>query len=89
MKWRRHALAKTTAQAVMASSTLAPRDGSLTAGMVGSTRDLFVPIFAIGRVPGWVLEVLEQSENIFLIRLLTFLSGPDARSYLTMKKRDA
>jgi hypothetical protein len=89
MKWRRHALAKTTAQAVMISSTLAPRDGSLTAGMVGSTRDLFVPIFAIGRVPGWVLQVLEQSENIVLIRPLTFSSGPDARSYLTMRKRDA
>ena len=85
MKWRRQALAKTTAQAVMTSSTLAPRDGSLTAGMVGSTRDLFVPIFAVGRV----LQVLEQSENIFLIRPLTFSNGPDARSYLTMKKRDA
>jgi Citrate synthase, C-terminal domain len=89
MKWRRHAPANTTAQAVMISSTLAPRDRSLTAGVVGSKRDLFVPIFAIGRVPGWVLQVLEQSENIILIRPLTFSSGPDARSYLTMKKRDA
>jgi len=89
MKWRRHAPAKTTAQAVMISSTLAPRDRSLTAGVVGSKRDLFVPIFAIGRVPGWVLQVLEQSENIILIRPLAFSSGPDARSYLTMKKRDA
>lgn len=93
MKWRRHALAKTTAQAVMISSTLAPRDRSLTAGvvyhLVGSKRDLFVPIFAIGRVPGLVLQVLEQSENNMLIRPLTFSSRPDARSYLTMKKRDA
>jgi citrate synthase len=93
MKWRRHALAKTTAQAVMISSTLAPRDRSLTAGFVyhfvGIKRDLFVPIFAIRRVPGWVLQVLEQSENIVLIRPLTFSSGPDARSYLTMRKRDA
>jgi hypothetical protein len=36
-----------------------------------------------------VLQVLEQSENIVLIRPLTFSSGPDARSYLTMRKRDA
>ncbi|MGB8630215.1 MAG: citrate/2-methylcitrate synthase, partial [Xanthobacteraceae bacterium] len=50
-------------------------------------RDLFVPIFAIGRVPGWVLQALEQSENNILIRPLTLYSGPDARSYLAMENR--
>ena len=57
--------------------------------LLGIKRDLFVPIFAIGRVPGWVLQVLEQSENNILIRPLTLYSGPGARSYLAMGKRDA
>jgi citrate synthase len=57
--------------------------------LLGIERDLFVPIFAIGRVPGWVLQVLEQSENNILIRPLTLYSGPDARSYLPLEKRGA
>jgi citrate synthase len=57
--------------------------------LLGIKRDLFVPIFAIGRVPGWVLQVLEQSENNILIRPLTLYSGPDARSYLPLEKRGA
>ena len=57
--------------------------------LLGIKRDLFVPMFAIGRVPGWVLQVLEQSENNILIRPLTLYSGPDARSYLVMEKRGA
>lgn len=55
--------------------------------LLGIKRDLFVPIFAIGRVPGWVLQALEQSENNILIRPLTLYSGPDARSYLAMENR--
>jgi len=57
--------------------------------LLGIERDLFVPIFAIGRVPGWVLQVLEQSENNILIRPLTLYSGPDARSYLPLEQRGA
>lgn len=36
--------------------------------LLGIKRDLFVPIFAIGRVPGWVVQVLEQLENNILLR---------------------
>jgi len=57
--------------------------------LLGIERDLFVPIFAIGRVPGWVLQVLEQSENNILIRPLTLYSGPDARAYVPMEGRGA
>jgi 2-methylcitrate synthase len=57
--------------------------------LLGIRRDLFVPIFAIGRVPGWVLQVLEQSENNILIRPLTLYSGPDARTYVPMEGRGA
>jgi citrate synthase len=51
--------------------------------LLGIKRDLFVPIFAIGRVPGWVLQVLEQSENNILIRPLTLYNGPPPRPYPT------
>ena len=57
--------------------------------LLGIKRDLFVPIFAVGRVPGWVLQALEQSENNILIRPLTLYSGPDARSYVPVEKREA
>jgi citrate synthase len=55
--------------------------------LLGIKRDLFVPIFAIGRVPGWVLQVLEQSENNILIRPLTLYNGPDARAYVPIERR--
>jgi citrate synthase len=35
-----------------------------------------VPIFAIGHVPGWVVQCLEQRENNILIRPLTLYDGP-------------
>src|SRR5690606_21295854 len=37
----------------------------------GIPNDLFVPIFAVGRVPGWTVQVLEQQANNILIRPLT------------------
>jgi citrate synthase len=55
--------------------------------LLGIKRDLFVPIFAIGRVPGWVVQVLEQLENNILLRPLTLYNGPDARSYIPIGKR--
>jgi citrate synthase len=55
--------------------------------LLGVKRDLFVPIFAIGRVPGWVVQVLEQLENNILIRPLTLYNGPNARPYLPIAQR--
>jgi citrate synthase len=55
--------------------------------LLGVKRDLFVPIFAIGRVPGWVVQVLEQLENNILIRPLTLYTGPDARPYVAIENR--
>ena len=53
----------------------------------GIAEDLFVPIFAIGRVPGWTVQVLEQMENNILIRPLTLYNGPAARDYLPLESR--
>jgi citrate synthase len=55
--------------------------------LLGIKRDLFVPIFAIGRVPGWVVQALEQLENNILLRPLTLYNGPDARAYVPMDRR--
>ena len=55
--------------------------------LLGIPRDLFVPVFAIGRVPGWVVQVLEQLENNILIRPLTLYSGPEPRHYKPIAER--
>ena len=53
----------------------------------GIPEDVFVPIFAIGRVPGWTAQILEQLERNILIRPLTLYDGPVARSYTPIEKR--
>ena len=53
----------------------------------GIPKDLFVPIFAVGRVPGWTVQVLEQLENNILIRPLTLYAGPAPRAYMPIDRR--
>ena len=53
----------------------------------GIAEDLFVPIFAAGRVPGWTVQVLEQMENNILIRPLTLYNGPQPRAYVPLDER--
>ncbi len=53
----------------------------------GIAEDLFVPIFAVGRVPGWTVQVLEQMENNILIRPLTLYNGPEPRAYVPVGQR--
>jgi len=49
--------------------------------------DLFVPIFAIGRVPGWCLQVLEQLQDNILIRPLLRYEGPMDLQYVPLEER--
>jgi citrate synthase len=53
----------------------------------GIREDLFVPIFAVGRVPGWTVQVLEQIENNILLRPLTLYNGPEPRAYVPIGQR--
>ena len=53
----------------------------------GIPADLFVPIFAVGRVPGWAVSVLEQLENNILIRPLTLYNGAEPRAYVAIDQR--
>ena len=49
--------------------------------------DLFVPIFAIGRAPGWIAQCLEQFNSNILIRPLTVYNGPKIRKYIKLSNR--
>jgi citrate synthase len=53
----------------------------------GIPQDLFVPIFAVGRVPGWTAQCIEQLQNNILIRPLTLYDGPELRPYVAIAKR--
>ena len=55
--------------------------------LIGIPEDLFVPIFAIGRVPGWTVQVLEQLDQNILIRPLTHYTGPAPRDYVPIEDR--
>ena len=53
----------------------------------GIPEDLFVPVFAIGRVPGWAVQVMEQLDHNILIRPLTHYTGPPPRDYVPIDAR--
>ena len=53
----------------------------------GIPQDLFVPIFAVGRVPGWTVQVLEQMANNILIRPLLHYTGLRDRPYVPIAER--
>jgi citrate synthase len=55
--------------------------------LLGIPEDLFVPIFAVGRVPGWAVQVVEQFEHNILIRPLTAYNGPEPRAYVGIEER--
>jgi len=55
--------------------------------LLGIPTDLYVPIFAIGRMPGWVIQCLEQCRNNILIRPLTLYDGPAARPWVAIGSR--
>ena len=66
-------------------------NGDFYAGVIyflqGIPQDMFVPIFAVGRVPGWTAQILEQLDNNILIRPLTLYDGPAPRPYRLLKER--
>jgi citrate synthase len=53
----------------------------------GIPMDLYVPIFAIGRMPGWVIQCLEQQRGNILIRPLTLYNGPEPRKWVSVEDR--
>ena len=55
--------------------------------LLGIPTDLFVPIFAVGRIPGWTIQVLEQYDNNILLRPLLSYTGEHEREYIPIENR--
>ena len=55
--------------------------------LMGIPDDLFVPIFAMGRIPGWTLQCMEQYADNILIRPLTEYVGPMDLEYVPLDQR--
>ena len=55
--------------------------------LLGIPEDLFVPIFAVARVPGYVVQVLEQQQKNILIRPLLQYVGPTDLTYVPIEQR--
>ena len=54
----------------------------------GIPQDLFVPIFAVGRIPGWTVQVVEQFQHNILIRPLLNYTGEREREYIPIQNRE-
>ncbi|MFQ5873161.1 MAG: citrate/2-methylcitrate synthase [Dehalococcoidia bacterium] len=55
--------------------------------LLGIPDDLFVPLFALGRIPGWTLQVVEQYRHNILIRPLVQYVGLMDREYVPIDRR--
>jgi citrate synthase len=55
--------------------------------LLGIPEDLFIPMFALGRMPGWITQILEQwADNILLRPLLKYV-GPVDLPYIPISER--
>lgn len=54
---------------------------------LGIPADMYVPIFAIGRVIGWIVHILEQYAEGRLIRPLLHYVGPMERAWVAIDER--
>ena len=55
--------------------------------LLGIPEDLFIPIFALGRLPGWTLQCVEQYSNNILIRPRLDYQGPMDLTYVPIEER--
>ena len=55
--------------------------------LLGIPDDLFIPIFALGRIPGWVLQCAEQYGDNILIRPLLEYTGEMDLEYVPIEER--
>lgn len=50
-------------------------------------KDIFICIFAMGRIPGWTVQVMEQHSNNILLRPLLLYEGPMDLEYTPLDQR--
>ena len=56
--------------------------------LLGIPDEQFIPMFAVGRMPGWVAHVLEQYEDNVLIRPLLEYTGPRHLRHVPIDQRE-
>ena len=55
--------------------------------LMGIPKELFISIFAMGRIPGWTAQVTEQFSNNILLRPLLLYDGPMDLPYVPLDDR--
>ena len=55
--------------------------------ILGIHESLYIPIFAMGRIPGWTAQVVEQLENNILLRPRLQYVGQMDREYIPLPQR--
>jgi citrate synthase len=55
--------------------------------ILGIPESLYIPIFAMGRIPGWTAQVVEQLENNILLRPRLLYVGEMDRVYVPLDQR--
>ena len=56
--------------------------------LMGIPDDIFISVFAMGRIPGWTLQVMEQFENNILLRPRLLYVGSMDLEYIPIDRRD-
>jgi citrate synthase len=85
-----HDLATAIAEVVETQKGLYPNVDFYAAPLLyllGIPLELFVPVFAISRIPGWTTHVMEQYDRNRLIRPLSEYVGPASRPYQLIADR--
>ena len=55
--------------------------------LLGIPDNLFISIFAIGRIPGWTSQIMEQYSANYIIRPRLLYSGPKDATYIPIEER--
>ncbi|MYD52375.1 MAG: citrate (Si)-synthase [Dehalococcoidia bacterium] len=55
--------------------------------LLGIPEDLFVPLFAIGRMPGWAAHIVEQLTARDILRPRLLYNGPEDAEYVPIEDR--
>ncbi|MFC1763224.1 citrate/2-methylcitrate synthase [Planctomycetota bacterium] len=55
--------------------------------LLGIPRDLFTPIFAAARAPGWLAHILEQRQDNRIYRPRALFQGPAPQAYVPVEQR--
>ena len=56
--------------------------------LMGIPYDIFISVFAMGRIPGWTVQVMEQFENNILLRPRLLYVGSMDLEYIPIDRRD-